>query len=58
MITINSENCVGCGLCAVVYPEGFQLDDNTGIAKVTSQNLDLNLVDEAIQQCPVEAISL
>jgi len=55
MVKINKEKCIGCGLCASVCPEVFEMDENNK-ANVKSQK-DLPCVKEAIEQCPVNAIS-
>lgn len=57
MVNVNEE-CVGCGLCVVVYPDGFILDDQSGMAKFPHSEYDESLVQEAIDQCPVGAITI
>ncbi|MEM2918445.1 MAG: ferredoxin [Candidatus Altiarchaeota archaeon] len=53
-VKVDREKCIGCGTCAAICPEGFELDDE-GKAKV--KNPKAKCVDEAISSCPVEAIS-
>ena len=55
MVKIDKEKCIGCGLCANVCAEVFEMDDN-GKAHVKSQK-DSPCVKEAIDSCPVDAIS-
>jgi ferredoxin len=57
MISIDSEKCIGCGLCASTYPEVFKMNDDTSKAEVISQEGDMEKIDSAINDCPVEAIS-
>jgi ferredoxin len=53
MVKVDEKKCVGCGACASICPEGFELKG--GKAKVKNQKADC--VDEAIESCPVSAIS-
>jgi ferredoxin len=55
MIKVNKELCIGCGLCASIAPKAFKIDED-GKAKVKEQ-LNDKLTKEAINSCPVEAIS-
>ncbi len=50
------ENCVGCGSCAEVCPEVFEVEGDVAIVK---EGADLSLdnkIIEAAESCPVEAI--
>lgn len=53
MAKVDKNKCIGCGACAAVCPEGFEIVD--GKAKV--KNKDAKCIGEAIAACPVEAIS-
>jgi ferredoxin len=52
-IKISSE-CIGCGTCASVCSEVFEMKG--AVAKVKVQK-DIPCVKEAIESCPVNAIS-
>jgi ferredoxin len=54
MIKIKESECIGCGACASVCGEVFEMKDN-GKAKVKSQK-NTSCVKEAIDSCPVDAI--
>lgn len=55
---VNKETCIGCGLCATVAPEDFEMDSN-GKAKSKSDIVkDEATVRQAVADCPVQAISL
>lgn len=56
-IKVDQDLCTGCGLCEQLCPDVFELGDD-GYAHVT-KGADENLpcVDEAVDQCPVGAIS-
>jgi ferredoxin len=59
-LVIDQTACLGCGTCVALSPEVFELGGD-GKAKVkeittTDQRLMTN-IDEAIEGCPVDAIS-
>ena len=57
-ITINRDECIGCGNCESIAPDVFALDDE-GIAIVTNPaGADDGLIQEAAESCPVDAITL
>ena len=55
MVKVNKDLCIGCGSCSSICPEIFELDDE-GKAIVKAQK-KLPCVEEAIEACPVDAIS-
>lgn len=55
VIKIDKEKCIGCGLCASVCEEVFEMTDDVK-ARVKKQK-NLPCVKEAVESCPVEAIS-
>jgi len=52
-----SNDCTGCGICADCAPDIFKVGDD-GLAKVLNQNADKAKTQEAIDSCPVSAISM
>ncbi len=54
MIKVDKKKCIGCGACASICSEVFEMKD--GKANVKCQKT-LSCVDEAIDTCPVNAIS-
>ena len=57
---INQNACIGCGSCAAICPEVFEIDDE-GIAKVTVERINenqLNDATEASENCPTSAIEI
>ena len=54
MVSIDKEKCIGCGICAQICEEVFEISE--GKARVKSQK-DNGCIKEAIKSCPVNAIS-
>ncbi len=54
MTKVDKNKCIGCGACASICSEVFEMKD--GKANVKSQKTP-NCVEEAINTCPVNAIS-
>ncbi len=59
-VKINKEKCIGCGYCASVCPEVFELGED-GKSKV-KENSDFekneNCIKEAKNGCPAGAIEI
>ena len=52
-----NENCIGCGMCAAIDPEHFEIVD--GLSQATnSDNLDSKDLENAISSCPTAAIEI
>ncbi|NLC67109.1 MAG: ferredoxin [Clostridium sp.] len=57
---VDRDACIGCGLCAEICPEVFEMDDEQ-IAIVIENPVPLDAEDEALdaeEQCPTDAISI
>ena len=56
-VSINKEDCVGCGLCVDDCPDVFEMQEDVAAVKVEEvpENL-VNAVKEAAENCPVDAI--
>jgi len=57
-ITLDKEECIGCGACTVIAPNLFKLEDEGKciIIKPEINNKDHDLAVEAAESCPVECI--
>lgn len=58
-VTVDRDACIGCGLCAGICPEVFEMDEEN-IAKVIAQPNEGTEASarEAADSCPVSAISV
>jgi ferredoxin len=58
MVNLDHDCCIGCGACAELCPDVFEMDDSHNKARVIVFEVDNRAcVDEAIATCPVECIS-
>ena len=57
-IEINREICIGCGTCASIAPETFEIDaEGKSTVKNPKGNNDETILDAA-KSCPVGAITV
>ncbi len=57
---VDQTGCIGCGLCEIVCPSVFKMNDE-GIAEAIAGEInssDIESVNEAMEQCPVEVITI
>ncbi len=58
-LVIDNDECIGCGTCAELYPELFELNEDEGKAYVIAgDKCGASDCEEAAGTCPVEAITL
>ncbi len=56
-VYIDEGECIGCGACEEICPEVFKLNEETDKAEVIKpEGSPEELIQEAIDQCPVECI--
>lgn len=56
-LIVDQNLCIGCGNCVPLAPKTFDLDSNSGKAKVINQNGDpQETIKNAIDGCPTQAI--
>lgn len=56
-IEVDRDKCVGCGLCASLCPDCFELDGE-GKSKVIKQDCGSCNPEEVAGECPVQAITV
>lgn len=56
-IVIDQDECIGCESCVELCPDVFEMDEDGEKAVVIAEDSTAACVDEAIETCPVEAIS-
>ncbi|HUS80684.1 MAG TPA: ferredoxin [Armatimonadota bacterium] len=54
---VDADTCTGCDLCADIAPNTFELSDDGVAVVIDPQGDDEDTIQEAIDSCPVEAIS-
>jgi len=57
VIKVNQEKCIGCGACESACPSVFKLAGPKAQIKSGEEKSDKPCVQEAIDICPVQAIS-
>lgn len=56
---VNKELCIGCGACEGVCPEVFKLNDGKSeVVAMDDYSQYKDKIDQAIDTCPVQAISI
>ena len=57
-VIVDQETCIGCGVCESVYPDLFEMGDDSKARVKPLSGFDVNLAKEAASQCPVNAIAV
>jgi len=59
---VDPNKCIGCGLCASLAPNTFELKDGKSTVKVNAEGAEaidtVETVTQAKDSCPAAAISL
>ncbi len=58
-LRINKDACISCGLCVSICEDIFEIesDGKAGIIRNPENDYEITLAREAIESCPVNAIS-
>jgi len=54
---VDKNLCIGCGTCVALAPKSFKIEDNGKSAALNPAGDDDEKIQNAIDSCPVEAIS-
>ena len=57
MVVVDKETCIGCGTCPNVCEKVFEMKEDKAYVKEGEENSTDPDVKEAIEACPVDAIS-
>jgi len=57
LVTLDTEKCIGCGVCVQIAPDVFSLDEERGVAKVIREEGNA-AVELAVKSCPVSCIAV
>ncbi|NOZ83405.1 MAG: ferredoxin [Epsilonproteobacteria bacterium] len=55
-VEVDQETCIGCGVCADMVPDVFEMQDGKSIV-INAQGAEYDEVQEAVEACPVECIT-
>ncbi|KAG8086170.1 hypothetical protein GUJ93_ZPchr0010g8569 [Zizania palustris] len=55
-VFVDEFTCIGCKYCANVCPNVFRIEEDFGRSRVYSQSGSTELIQEAIDSCPVDCI--
>lgn len=56
---VDSDICVGCGLCSEICPEVFSMQGEEAVAFANLMSAEhLDEAKEAAEKCPVDAIGI
>lgn len=56
-VTIDQDLCIGCGACVAIEPSVFEIDENSGLAKIVENKVSDD-VKMAENSCPTGAINV
>ncbi|MBL7159079.1 ferredoxin [Candidatus Microgenomates bacterium] len=56
-LVIDKDLCIGCGTCATLAPKTFKLADDGKAQVINQEGDDQEAIENAIDSCPVQAIS-
>ena len=59
-VLVNMEKCIGSGMCTIISPSVFRLDDDGSLIILKNQAAEeeIESVKDAVACCPVGAIRL
>jgi ferredoxin len=54
-VSLDRNECIGCGVCVQICPDVFSMDDDAGVSKVINAS-GAPCAKEAADSCPVGCI--
>lgn len=57
-INIDQEKCIGCGTCAAIVPNVFEMNDENKAEVANPEGDTPDKIDMAAKSCPVQAIDV
>ena len=57
MVRVDKNTCIGCGACASTCPEVFEMKEDGKSHVKSGAKGNEECIKEAIESCPVDAIS-
>jgi ferredoxin len=57
-VWVDKDLCIGCGLCASMLPEVFEIEDDGKAIVKNEDGADLKKIKEVANMCPVNAIKV
>ena len=55
---VDKNTCIGCGTCVAIAEKTFKLDDNYKAEVIDQKGDSDELIKDAMESCPVNAISM
>ena len=56
MPTVDTKKCIGCGACASICEEVFEMKNGKSQVKKGQEKSKIPCIKEAVEACPVDAI--
>jgi len=57
MVKVDKNKCIGCGACASICEEVFEIKNGKSLVKKGQEKSKIPCVKEAADSCPVNAIT-
>jgi ferredoxin len=57
-IEIDRDKCIGCGACAAVCPENWEMKDDGKAAPIKKEIKEIGCNKDAAEGCPVQCIKI
>ncbi|PIT88808.1 MAG: ferredoxin [Candidatus Magasanikbacteria bacterium CG10_big_fil_rev_8_21_14_0_10_36_32] len=57
-LQVDKEKCLGCGSCIAIAPNTFKLSDESKAEIINPEGDSQEIIKQASEACPTEAITL